>query len=118
MTGTPLIIEAALNGQTPKSQNPGVPYADDEIVEQAVAGNDSEFTRLPGAFWPAEITGEQVMTKRVAIITDACEHLGPDLARKLAQRNPCWMANPVLGTASSSPSAAAGLIPEGAERCS
>ena len=35
------------------------------------------------------------MTKRVAIITDACEHLGPDLARKLAQRN----HNLVLGGA-------------------
>jgi 3-keto-5-aminohexanoate cleavage enzyme len=37
MTDIPLIIEAALNGQTPKSQNPSVPYSDDEIVEQAVA---------------------------------------------------------------------------------
>lgn len=36
------------------------------------------------------------MSKRVAIITDAVEHLGPDLARKLAQRN----HNPVLGGAS------------------
>lgn len=33
----PLIIEVALNGQTPKTQNPNVPYADDEIVEQALA---------------------------------------------------------------------------------
>ena len=37
MTGNPLIIEAALNGQTPKSQNSSVPYSDDEIVEQAAA---------------------------------------------------------------------------------
>lgn len=36
------------------------------------------------------------MSKRVAIITDAGEHLGPDLARKLAQRN----HNLVLGGAS------------------
>jgi len=36
------------------------------------------------------------MTKRVAIITDAVEHLGPDLARKLAQRD----HNLVLGGAS------------------
>jgi NAD(P)-dependent dehydrogenase (short-subunit alcohol dehydrogenase family) len=35
------------------------------------------------------------MTKRVAIITDASEHLGPDLARKLAQRE----HNLVLGGA-------------------
>jgi 3-keto-5-aminohexanoate cleavage enzyme len=37
VAGTPLIIEASLNGSTPKSTNPGVPYSDDEIVEQAVA---------------------------------------------------------------------------------
>jgi NAD(P)-dependent dehydrogenase (short-subunit alcohol dehydrogenase family) len=35
------------------------------------------------------------MTRRVAIITDAAEHLGPDLARKLAQRE----HNLVLGGA-------------------
>jgi short-subunit dehydrogenase len=39
---------------------------------------------------------EKSMSRRVAIITDAVEHLGPDLARKLAQRN----HNPVLGGAS------------------
>lgn len=49
------------------------------------------------------------MTKRVAIITDACEHLGPDLARKLAQRN----HNLVLGGAS--PDLVAELIALGAE---
>lgn len=36
MSDAPLIIEAALNGQTPKSANPNVPISDDEIVEQAV----------------------------------------------------------------------------------
>jgi len=36
------------------------------------------------------------MSKRVAIITDAVEHLGPELAKKLAQRN----HNLVLGGAS------------------
>src|SRR5210317_1590279 len=35
--GTPLIIEASLNEQTPKSRNPHVPYDDDEIVDQALA---------------------------------------------------------------------------------
>jgi NAD(P)-dependent dehydrogenase (short-subunit alcohol dehydrogenase family) len=39
---------------------------------------------------------EKNMSKRVAIITDAVEHLGPDLARKLAQRS----HNLVLGGAS------------------
>jgi len=37
VAGIPLIIEASLNGSTPKSTNPSVPYSDDEIVEQAVA---------------------------------------------------------------------------------
>jgi len=37
VAGVPLIIEASLNGATPKSCNPTVPYTDDEIVEQAVA---------------------------------------------------------------------------------
>ena len=37
VAGLPLIIEASLNGQTPKSRNPHVPYSDEEIVEQAVA---------------------------------------------------------------------------------
>jgi 3-keto-5-aminohexanoate cleavage enzyme len=37
VAGIPLIIEASLNGQTPKSVNPNVPYGDDEIVEQALA---------------------------------------------------------------------------------
>jgi uncharacterized protein (DUF849 family) len=37
VAGIPLIIEASLNGSAKKSQNPSVPYADDEIVEQAVA---------------------------------------------------------------------------------
>lgn len=37
MVKPPLIIEVALNGQTPKTQNPNVPYADDELVEQALA---------------------------------------------------------------------------------
>lgn len=37
MSQSPLIIEVALNGQTPKAQNPNVPYEDDEIVEQALA---------------------------------------------------------------------------------
>ncbi|MFK7733159.1 MAG: 3-keto-5-aminohexanoate cleavage protein [Pseudomonadales bacterium] len=41
MAQTPLIIEVALNGQTPKSQNPNVPYSDDEIVEQALACMDA-----------------------------------------------------------------------------
>jgi uncharacterized protein (DUF849 family) len=31
----PLMIEAALNGQTPKAANPNVPISEDEIVEQA-----------------------------------------------------------------------------------
>lgn len=33
----PLIIEVSLNGSVKKAQNPNVPYADDEIVSQAVA---------------------------------------------------------------------------------
>ena len=37
VAGIPLIIEASLNGSTPKSTNPSVPYSDDEIVEQATA---------------------------------------------------------------------------------
>ena len=37
VAGIPLIIEASLNGQTPRSVNPNVPYGDDEIVEQALA---------------------------------------------------------------------------------
>ncbi|MEM7411370.1 MAG: 3-keto-5-aminohexanoate cleavage protein [Myxococcota bacterium] len=37
MDAAPLIIEAALNGQTPKAANPHVPISDDEVVEQAVA---------------------------------------------------------------------------------
>jgi len=37
VAGIPLIIEASLNGQTPKSRNPNVPYTDEEIVEQALA---------------------------------------------------------------------------------
>ena len=37
VAGIPLIIEASLNGQTPKSKNPNVPYTDEEIVEQALA---------------------------------------------------------------------------------
>ena len=37
VAGIPLIIEASLNGQTPRSVNPHVPYGDDEIVEQALA---------------------------------------------------------------------------------
>ena len=37
VAGIPLIIEASLNGQTPKSMNPNVPYTDEEIVEQALA---------------------------------------------------------------------------------
>lgn len=37
MTHPPLIIEAALNGQTPRSANPTVPISDDEIVDQALA---------------------------------------------------------------------------------
>ena len=37
VAGMPLIIEASLNGQTPKSRNPNVPYGDEEIVEQALA---------------------------------------------------------------------------------
>jgi uncharacterized protein (DUF849 family) len=37
VAGQPLIIEASLNGSTPKARNPSVPYSDDEIVEQAVA---------------------------------------------------------------------------------
>ncbi len=41
MKSTPVIIEAALNGQTPKSTNPNVPYADDEVVEQAIACMDA-----------------------------------------------------------------------------
>src|SRR5210317_1372503 len=41
-------------------------------------------------------TWEKSMSKRVVIITDAVEHLGPDLAKKLAQRN----HNLVLGGAS------------------
>ena len=38
---TPLIIEASLNGSASKDGNPNVPYADDEIVEQAVACMDA-----------------------------------------------------------------------------
>lgn len=34
---TPLIIEASLNGATTPEANPSVPYADDDIVAQAVA---------------------------------------------------------------------------------
>jgi 3-keto-5-aminohexanoate cleavage enzyme len=41
VAGIPLIIEASLNGQTPKSKNPNVPYGDDEIVEQALACMDA-----------------------------------------------------------------------------
>lgn len=37
----PLIIEASINGQTPRSRNPNVPYSDEEIVEQAVACMDA-----------------------------------------------------------------------------
>lgn len=37
VAGLPLIIEASLNGLTPKSQNPNTPYSDEEIVSQAVA---------------------------------------------------------------------------------
>ena len=37
LAGNPLIIEASLNGQTPGSKNPNVPYSDEEIVEQALA---------------------------------------------------------------------------------
>lgn len=37
VAGAPLIIEASINGQTPKSRNPSVPYSDEEIVEQALA---------------------------------------------------------------------------------
>ncbi len=37
MSLPPLIIEAALNGQTTKAANRSVPLADDEIVEQALA---------------------------------------------------------------------------------
>jgi 3-keto-5-aminohexanoate cleavage enzyme len=39
--GEPLIIEAALNGGTPKSRNPNVPSAPDEVVEQALAVLDA-----------------------------------------------------------------------------
>ncbi|MGB1141918.1 MAG: 3-keto-5-aminohexanoate cleavage protein [Halioglobus sp.] len=38
---TPLIIEAALNGQTTPEQNPSVPYADEDIVSQALACMDA-----------------------------------------------------------------------------
>ena len=41
VAGTPLIIEASINGQTPRSRNPNVPYSDEEIVEQAVACMDA-----------------------------------------------------------------------------
>jgi len=41
VAGIPLIIEASLNGQTPKSRNPNVPYGDEEIVEQALACMDA-----------------------------------------------------------------------------
>ncbi|MEP5765122.1 MAG: 3-keto-5-aminohexanoate cleavage protein [Halieaceae bacterium] len=41
VAGIPLIIEASLNGQTPKSKNPNTPYGDDEIVEQALACMDA-----------------------------------------------------------------------------
>lgn len=41
VSGIPLIIEASLNGQTPRSRNPNVPYSDDEIVEQALACMDA-----------------------------------------------------------------------------
>ena len=41
VAGIPLIIEASLNGQTPKSKNPHVPYGDEEIVEQAIACMDA-----------------------------------------------------------------------------
>lgn len=37
VAGMPLIIEASINGQTPRSRNPHVPYTDEEIVEQALA---------------------------------------------------------------------------------
>ena len=35
--GKPLIIEASLNGSTSKTQNPNVPYSDEEIVADALA---------------------------------------------------------------------------------
>lgn len=41
VAGVPLIIEASLNGSTPKSKNPTVPYSDDEIVEQSLACMDA-----------------------------------------------------------------------------
>ena len=41
MAMTPLIIEAALNGQTTPQQNPSVPYSDEAIVEQALACMDA-----------------------------------------------------------------------------
>ena len=34
---TPLVIEAAINGATPKSKNPHVPRSVDEIVDSALA---------------------------------------------------------------------------------
>jgi 3-keto-5-aminohexanoate cleavage enzyme len=37
VAGIPLIIEASLNGATTKTQNPFVPYSDEEIVADAVA---------------------------------------------------------------------------------
>lgn len=37
----PLIIEAALNGATPKSRNPNVPVAPDEIATEALAAMES-----------------------------------------------------------------------------
>ena len=35
----PVIIEASLNGNTPRDSNPNVPYSDDEIVADAIACN-------------------------------------------------------------------------------
>lgn len=37
VSGIPLIIEASLNGATSKTQNPSVPYSDEEIVADAVS---------------------------------------------------------------------------------
>lgn len=39
--GLPLIIEASLNGSTPKASNPNVPYSDEEIVADALACMDA-----------------------------------------------------------------------------
>src|SRR3954463_10901891 len=55
----PVIIEAAINGGTPKSRNPNVPHSTDELITDALAALDAGAAIIHNHITLTNVSGQE-----------------------------------------------------------